>query len=77
MWSKKAVGRPGKGVSVQAKLNSPKPTPAHGCAWISASVFFQMPKREPEMSLSASRAVPPKLCCDSAAHCAMPHQAAA
>ncbi len=30
VWSKNA-NRPGKGVSVHAKLNSPQPTPIHGC----------------------------------------------
>ena len=32
MWSKNSVGRSGNGVSVQAKLKSPKPTPNQGCA---------------------------------------------
>ena len=35
VWSKNATGRPGNGVSVQAKLNSPKPTPSHGMQAIS------------------------------------------
>ena len=43
VWSKNATGRPGNGVSAQAKLNSPKPTPNHGCVLISDSVFAQMP----------------------------------
>ena len=42
-WSKKATGRSGKGVSVQAKLNSPKPTPSHGCMPIIDSALAQMP----------------------------------
>ena len=43
VWSKNATGRPGNGVNVQAKLNSPKPTPAHGCMRIKLSVLAQMP----------------------------------
>ena len=63
VWSKKAIGRSGNGVSVQAKLNSPKPTPVHGCARISASVFDQIAKRELETSpLRLKRASPPKTC---------------
>ena len=62
VWSKKAPGRPGNGVSVQAKLNSPKPTPNHGCILMSESVFDQMPKRELEMSpLPPKRVWPPKM----------------
>jgi hypothetical protein len=77
VWSKKAVGRPAKGVSVQAKLNSPKPTPDQGSRRISSSVLAQMPKRELEMSPSARRWAPPKVCADHCAHCAMPNQATA
>ena len=48
VWSKNSVGRPGKGVSVQAKLKSPKPTPNQGCEAISASAFDQIAVRELE-----------------------------
>ena len=75
MWSKKAVGRCGNGVSDQAKLNSPKPTPSHGCMAISDSVLAQMPKRELEMSPSAvSRAAPPKTWWLSCAQAVTPPQ---
>ena len=76
-WSKKAVGRPGNGVSVHAKLNSPKPTPSQGSRRISSSVLAQMPKRELDTSLPASRSAPPNTCADAAAHCAIPHHASA
>ncbi len=61
VWSKKATGRPGKGVSVHARLNSPRPTPVHGLARISASVLAQMPKREADKSPSDNRTSPPKV----------------
>ena len=77
VWSKKATGRPGKGVSVQAKLNSPQPTPNHGCDAISDSVFDQMPKRELEMSpLPPKRVWPPNRWWLVLAHTVMPHQQA-
>ena len=44
-WSKKGGGRSTKGVSVHAKLNSPKPTPASGCIAISCSVLAQIAAR--------------------------------
>ena len=56
MWSKNAIGRPGNGVSVQAKLNSPKPTPSQGCGAISASVFDQIAKRESDSVAAAAEA---------------------
>ena len=62
VWSKNATGRSGNGVSDQAKLNSPQPTPNHGWLAISASVFDQIAKRELEMSPFASWASPPKTC---------------
>ena len=36
-----------------------------------------MPKREPETSVSASRAAPPKVCAEASAHAAMPNQPSA
>ena len=75
MWSKNATGRPGNGVSVHAKLNSPKPTPAHGCRRISASVFDQMPQRELEMSpLVLKRVSPPNTWWLCSAQAAVPTQ---
>ena len=73
VWSKKAVGRCGNGVKDQAKLNSPKPTPRHGCCATSASAFDQMPKRELEMSASwVMRASPPNTCCVACAQALSP-----
>ena len=62
VWSKKATGRSGNGVSDQAKLNSPQPTPSHGWRAISASVLAQIAKRELEMSPLASCASPANTC---------------
>ena len=79
MWSKNSVGRPGNGVSVQAKLKSPKPTPSQGCDAISASAFDQIAKRELEMSpdVVVSRAWPAKSWWLSAAHSDVAHHIAA
>ena len=75
VWSKNATGRPGNGVSVHAKLNSPKPTPDHGCMRISASVFDQMPRRELDTSpLVLKRVSPPNTWCVASAHTPVPYQ---
>ena len=78
MWSKKATGRCGKTLSVQAKLKLPKPTPSQGCAAISDSVLAQIAKRELEMSPSAaSRSSAPNTWWPTCAHAARPTQATA
>ena len=75
VWSKNAIGRSGNGVSVQAKLNSPNPTPVHGCRRINASVFDQMLRRELETSpLAVKRVSPPKTWCVASAHAPVPNQ---
>ena len=67
MWSKKATGRVGNGDSVQAKLNSPKPTPRQGLATIRSTLSRQIAKRDAEMSVSARRSAPPNTCLESLA----------
>ena len=71
VWSKNSIGRPGNGVSVQAKLKSPKPTPNQGCDAISASVFDQMPKRELDDVAAAAEA---RLAAERPDGCASPRR---
>src|SRR5207245_105086 len=78
VWSKKATGRCGNGVNDHAKLNSPKPTPNHGCCAMSDSVSDQIAYLELEMSPCVPmRASPPKTWCVECAHCARPHHKSA
>ena len=60
VWSKNAWWRCGNGVSDQAKLNSPNPTPSHGFCAIRASVSRQIAKRPPDGSRSPTRAAAPR-----------------